>query len=584
MSPFLLSRNPSSGLSSSPPGSPYRENLVFTLPPFEYEELWPGNLSIRLVRLIKGPRARKDGSGEPIRCRIQLAYLDDKDLPKYDAVSYVWGMEERTCTIELSGQSFKVSPTVEDILLRLRDDKRDRHLWLDQICIDQGNSESARTDQARADRATAEKAIQVGRMKDIFGKARTVIVSLGPHFAAPVAASPNGIPHRYSDSSGYGSRRASMQTIPNAHDSQHQAMSLIKPMHGGGLAGQYISTEDQQSLLDFLNLPWFERVWVVQEVAVARKLLFVCGSREMDGSYLGKLRSHLGPRIDDPLLKAKINRIFPLLEYIAQPSSAHSNKPELLSLLQRFRNWKSTLPQDKVFALLNLSNDGPYATDLVPNYTISVDELYERVAKYMVLRYKSPSILSYVGRVSTLSMPTWCPDWRVEWPVDYCEPPSTPSRRPSTQDVDELGARSGTLVAKGFIIGSVMSAARDYTDVALTPDVLNYCHDLQKIRISNHLMHLRVNMGCQIQNGDLICVLDGSCGMRILRPQDENHEVVTSVYMGFPRVRVDGAGPAVSVNKPNNDTIYGQVIRMLMDVRAKEGPRTSASVKTFRIM
>ena len=53
------------------------------------------------------------------------------------------------------------------MLLQLRHEKKDRLLWIDLICIDQGNID--------------EKAIQVERMKDIFGEAQTIIASLGPH-------------------------------------------------------------------------------------------------------------------------------------------------------------------------------------------------------------------------------------------------------------------------------------------------------------------------------------------------------------------------------------------------------------------
>ena len=60
-----------------------------------------------------------------------------------------------------------VSRVVEDILLRLRDENEDRLLWLDQMCINQDDP--------------VEKSRQVERMKDIFGDARRVIVSLGPH-------------------------------------------------------------------------------------------------------------------------------------------------------------------------------------------------------------------------------------------------------------------------------------------------------------------------------------------------------------------------------------------------------------------
>ncbi|KAF5696935.1 het [Fusarium mundagurra] len=46
-------------------------------------------------------------------------------------------------------------------------------------------------------------------------------------------------------------------------------------------------TNHQQAILALLEREWFQRIWVLQEVAAARHVLIKCGSMEIDG-YAGK--------------------------------------------------------------------------------------------------------------------------------------------------------------------------------------------------------------------------------------------------------------------------------------------------------
>jgi hypothetical protein len=95
--------------------------------PYRYPTLHRDAPSIRLINLFRG-------SGQsPLRCNFRVAYLDHGE--QYAAVSYTWGKKVRNRPIVIGDQTFLVSATVEDILMRLRDPQRDRLLWLDLICI-----------------------------------------------------------------------------------------------------------------------------------------------------------------------------------------------------------------------------------------------------------------------------------------------------------------------------------------------------------------------------------------------------------------------------------------------------------------
>ena len=174
------------------------------------------------------------------------------------------------------------------------------------------------------------------------------------------------------------------------------ALNLVKSACKASSSGDNspLSQLDEHYLLQLLKLPWFERVWVVQEVAVAGRLLVICASKEVDGKCFGRLHTRLLNRVSGARLKKRLVELGPLLSYMSADSIG-KEKPELLTLLQTFRPWKSTVPHDKVYALRGLSVDGTDAPQLAPNYRLSVEVLNERVPKYMISGYQTISILTY---------------------------------------------------------------------------------------------------------------------------------------------------------------------------------------------
>ncbi|KAF2439540.1 heterokaryon incompatibility, partial [Karstenula rhodostoma CBS 690.94] len=84
----------------------------------------------------------------------------------YKCLSYRWGSDERSHSILLNGRSLGVSQTLWDFLdtYRKRSDN-DTYLWIDQICINQGD--------------VREKGEQVSQMDSIYKQCEEVIIWLG---------------------------------------------------------------------------------------------------------------------------------------------------------------------------------------------------------------------------------------------------------------------------------------------------------------------------------------------------------------------------------------------------------------------
>ena len=83
----------------------------------------------------------------------------------FDALSYVWDGEIKPCQIGINGATLRITNSLDSALRRLRDPKTPRVLWVDAVCINQGNVE--------------ERAQQVALMPAIYSSAQRVIVDLG---------------------------------------------------------------------------------------------------------------------------------------------------------------------------------------------------------------------------------------------------------------------------------------------------------------------------------------------------------------------------------------------------------------------
>lgn len=118
--------------------------------------------TIRVLDLLPSPYRQL-----PIICRLRQIELSGTP-PKFEALSYVWG-SHRDQSISCHGGKLLVTANCIDALRQLRHRFKKRTLWVDAICIDQGDSaESVR-----------ERNQQVALMGEVYRRAEQVIIWLG---------------------------------------------------------------------------------------------------------------------------------------------------------------------------------------------------------------------------------------------------------------------------------------------------------------------------------------------------------------------------------------------------------------------
>jgi hypothetical protein len=176
--------------------------------------------------------------------------------------------------------------------------------------------------------------------------------------------------------------------------------------YGGRQALQLV-----EDLQDFLSRPWFHRIWILQEVLLAKRAILVAGQKSVNWWALSPLRLQelgLKPARKDGLVPG-----------IYRWTQSHVEAFDVLQALHAGRNCLSTDPRDKLYALLGLV-DGVTRATLAPNYEWSTKEVFIHVAIYTILRRNTLDVLTYTGGKQLVpNLPSWCPDWSAG---SYTEP------------------------------------------------------------------------------------------------------------------------------------------------------------------
>ncbi|KAK4210099.1 ankyrin repeat-containing domain protein [Rhypophila decipiens] len=316
--------------------------------PYQHRPLDEG--SIRLMQLSPDPNP--EDPNRPIRCNLaHMPLLGSPSIHLFEALSYVWGSDEKTHTIFIDDCEYGVGANLHAALHHLRSPFLPRFLWIDAICINQDNH--------------GEKGHQVQNMARIYAMANRVILWLGE-------AAADGS----TDKALEGIRVAAAQ-----NDMEDNIVHVDKE-----------HDDLPEGVLNLLEHPWFERIWVLQEVAAARQVLIKCGRAELDGFPfclgLDKFRGPLSRRQDlFSLVSSATYLIRDAIFRSRDPRQLQSNSPFSLSigplcgLLDMFRTRKATNPLDKVYALLGMTSDDPGEASLLADYDISWGERGDIICK-----------------------------------------------------------------------------------------------------------------------------------------------------------------------------------------------------------
>lgn len=368
---------------------------------FVYEPLDVENGEIRLLKIHRRiPFC-------DLTCELVHVSLDE--APPYQAISYYWGTNlekgeriilgtKQVGSMVTAYKQFRVTSTVFNVLWQRSSIFASRLIWIDSLCINQADS--------------TEKGRQVQLMSNIFKTASRVFVCLGD---SPDARFGISLLHELVFMNNLVSKTTLAKHILAYSNRVDKGDELLKSRLTG--------------LLDLLHHPWFGRIWIIQEVVVAKSLTVLYSNYVLVWDYLilfmeifedsemSQIKSQFDSSgqdfISTPPPSGPRNAR-PLSDF--QKMFRRGQRAPLNELLRVFSAFRSTCPRDKIFALLGFAKPGPGILELIDYDKELSDTLYD-VAKYLYFHEGSLlDVLHYAGigwDGIEVDHPSWVPDWTI---------------------------------------------------------------------------------------------------------------------------------------------------------------------------
>jgi hypothetical protein len=207
-----------------------------------YGPLFPGN--IRLLRVNADSLAPEAGSLEVVALDI---------VPLYYALSHCWGTQDQNVEIQINDDVLYVSPDLVAGIRRFQELAAEnseleppvKYLWIDCICINQND--------------ILERSLQVKLMEQIYSQSIKTLIWLGPDLGSCSAAW-QLVDHIYNVFRAQQPAAKALIDIPVKFysDSSHNTSELPQ-----------WDNELWLSLRQLMELRWFSRIWVIQEVVLS---------------------------------------------------------------------------------------------------------------------------------------------------------------------------------------------------------------------------------------------------------------------------------------------------------------------------
>jgi hypothetical protein len=392
---------------------------------YQYSAVQEGHFRLLLVK--------RPWDMVPFECEL-VSFGLDAELPEYTAVSYAWGPDpSRPKAISVDARfRLQVTESAYQVVHDLAPERGERYIWVDFICINQED--------------VIERASQVKRMGLIYSKATQVTVILNT--VTPVD---------YDDSD-----RVVHHPKKLSANLEHPTLDLDEQVAYYQRAGSYRASPGWEALSRLFRREYWTRAWIVQEIAMAQKLVVVYGDNELPWDEISTF-AHAFHNPDNNSALDVLGTIFGggsiPLSYIMKVmhinrirEAQRAGGVDLHDLL--FLGWQfnATDPRDNIFAFQGLASV-PIPPEIQPNYQQSVLELFLNVAYFQMSSIEHPlwflklagrgfgdrSIQSRFCSLVDRELPSWVPNWSEVTLRGQFPPLDPPRFDPGLLDIDATG-------------------------------------------------------------------------------------------------------------------------------------------------
>ena len=338
----------------------------------------------------------------------------------FTALSYEWGPLEPKQTIFVDEQPLQITVNLWRALHAVRqsffhllfrgydsDPSRAENfgefrLWVDAICINQSNID--------------ERNLQVPRMRHIYAAACFVYCYLTPSSPSDEAEFCDDTHDRDMDFAVEAIQ--ALREVSYSKDSRSELLCALQQQ------AKEISSDHWRALLLFFSNSYWNRLWIIQELALASEEVFIlAGDRSIHWRHVRQVAwvMRRGYHVILDILAS--DSVSMGWTFVARLEGVQRNlrkaKEEWhpgLPLFDLVRYSRCTDLRDKVYGILGLVNSD-LASTISVDYRKSIDEVYTDFAASIVRYTGTLEILgmSYSSPSEQSLLPSWVPDFRCEY-------------------------------------------------------------------------------------------------------------------------------------------------------------------------
>ncbi|KAI0179258.1 heterokaryon incompatibility protein-domain-containing protein [Hypoxylon sp. FL1284] len=305
---------------------------------------------------------------------------------------FIYADRERRSTLA-------VTQNLYDALIALRYGDRVRTLWIDAICINQ--------------RDEKERRAHIPLMHSIYHQANRVLVWLGQESddSNRAISKINDVGQQINVKcppfSNQTLRWSIIKKAAKGSDVRVDDSNMLLPM----------TDEELATIVRLLSRPWFNRLWVRQEIHQANHILAQCGQSTVPWDYLRKVIS--------VVCYLKHPDYYSSTWKALKKSLMWCTEKRGLSFCQLRIEFEGALcrdPKDRIYGTLGLLTDQTWARRISPNYSKTTTQVYQDVTRFYFQECRDLSILEQCQRGVEFDghvfAPSWVPDWAMKPPVE----------------------------------------------------------------------------------------------------------------------------------------------------------------------
>jgi hypothetical protein len=412
------------------PSSRLKWNIRFVDEPVEgdtrpklYQPLNQGLLEIRLLHIL--PMSQNG------QFRLKLGTVSLKENPAFIALSYVCGDASVTKKITVSGNIVSVTSNLYNALVYITrniqyiweyqqylgrqergyDSESGVYFWIDALCIHQ--------------QEISEQNQQVQLMSSIYPQASYVLSWLGHS---------SGLKNGLSVLEFMSKKVAvALGDISGSEDDWlDECIPLCRQDYDPKRASHDPGTGNDwwDAVVRLLANSYWTRTWIVQEIALAKTVIFMHGNSFMEEFRLGHFRNwfnglqsslqpskpsamslQLWSTITSPL-KLNIHVLNTLLLLKWEFEEPSYPKDYDITPVAKTVGWKSSKQLDRIYGLLAICK-----SDIVVDYNRPPADVYCEFAKKWLSQMKNFDLLCYagIGRPESLELKFQLPSWVADW-------------------------------------------------------------------------------------------------------------------------------------------------------------------------